>query len=107
MELSFNQLKKLQVISLDDGKNLGHICDIIFICPENQIKGYSVTGGKGFRLTRDEQFIAVSQVVKIGEDVMLVKGVLSGKDCRQEGACPPEQGRHPKRGGRRDFGDYE
>ena len=97
----------MQVINLDDGKNLGHVCDIIFICPENQIKGYSVAGGKGFSLTREEQFIPASQIVKIGEDVMLVRCAPSGKDCPPGGACPPDACRRPKRGGRRDFGEQE
>ena len=113
MELSFNALKKLQVVCLNDGKNLGRVRDALFFYPENRIKGFTVTGGKGFAFMREEQFIPWGQIVKIGEDVVLVRREDKKRDCPPdrppdrppcpEAFCPP-----PRRGdGRRDMGDYE
>ncbi len=116
MEYSFSQLKKMDVISVGDGKNLGRIYDVILLLPENKIKGFFVTGGKGFRLTRSDMLIPVSQIVKVGEDVILVR--TQGKpDCdphprrdRGRDACKPfgacdDPCFHPDP--RRDFGEYE
>ena len=108
MELSFNDIKKLQVINLNDGKNLGKVCNIIFFYPENTIKGFVATGGKCFRFSREEQFIPLSEVVRIGEDVVLVKAG-KGKNCPPPSppgrgmGCPPGIGG----GQRRDMSDYE
>lgn len=84
MEVTFSQLKQKEVINLNDGKNLGKVCDVTFSVPEYKITGLSVTGGKGFRFTRQDVFIPISSVVKIGEDTVLVK--LEDKNCP-----PPEK----------------
>lgn len=114
MELSFNQLKKLQVICVSDGKNLGRVCDITFLYPENCIKGFTVSGGAGFKFMRDEQFIPWESISKIGEDVILVKTEKKNKDCppakkecppgpcKPHGQCPPGPSFS-----RRDAEDYE
>lgn len=109
MELSFNDIKKLQVICLNDGKNLGRVCDATIIYPENRIKGFTVTGGKGFKFMREEQFIPWEQIVKIGEDALLVRREEKGKKCPPQGVpcppnpfCPP-----PDTHGRRGAEDYE
>ncbi len=83
---------------------------MLFFYPENKIKGFTVTGGRGFKFMRDEQFISWGQIVKIGEDVILVKLEEKGKkDCPPEKPpCPPNPFCPPPRGdGRRDMGDYE
>ena len=109
MELSFNALKKLQVIDLNDGKNLGRVCDITFFYPENRIKGFTVTGGRGWRLFREEVFIPLQRIAKIGADVIFVRGEVKG-----EGGGPPPKPGHPHcppeppyGGRRRDFDDME
>lgn len=73
MEFLFSQLKKMDVVSIVDGKNLGKVCDLAFYFPESQIKGIYVTGCKGFKFTKSDVFIPICDVVKIGEDVVLVK----------------------------------
>lgn len=109
MELSYNALKKLDVVCLNDGKNLGRVCDLIFLYPENRIKGFNVTGGKGFRFMRQEEFIPISSVTKIGEDVILVRREEKREKCpprRDKGACPPQFGQNFG-DGRRDTEEYE
>lgn len=90
MEFSFCKLKKLDVISLSDGKNLGRFCDVSFTFPEGKIKGFTATGCKGFKFGKQEIFIPLSDIVKIGEDAILVKTgerQKKGKDGKPD--CPP------------------
>ncbi|MDE6442291.1 MAG: PRC-barrel domain-containing protein [Clostridia bacterium] len=99
MEFSFSQLKQKEVINLNDGKNMGKVCDVSVTFPENAFIGITVTGGKGFRLTRGDMFLPVSNIVKIGEDTILVK--CGGKEpppppCPpHKGNCPPPRGNCP------------
>lgn len=86
MEQTFNELKKKDVINLIDGKHLGKVCDLTFTFPENHILGITVTGCKGFKFSRQDIFIPIKSVVKIGEDAILVK---FGEECKQEPPCPP------------------
>jgi sporulation protein YlmC with PRC-barrel domain len=108
MEISYNKLKQKCVVSVIDGKNLGKVCDVVYFYPQNTIKGYFVTGGKGFRLTRQDVFIPVANIIKIGEDVVLTnfgeKPPERKGECRSESAqggapygekCCPPQGMPP------------
>ncbi len=121
MEILFSQLKKMDVVSVTDGKNLGKVCDLAFYFPECRIKGIYVTGCKGFRFSKADVFIPVSDIVKIGEDVVLVKTGQGQPpkddrppqppDCRPR-PCPPPcppHGRpdYPRPDPRRNFDDYE
>ena len=125
MEFLYSQIKKMDVVSLNDGKNMGRVNDIAFYFPEGKIKGFFVTGCKGFKWGKSDEFIPISCVVKIGEDVILVR---TGEEkpprpqppqhCPPNGNpnCPPN-GRPPfppQQGGyppppdpRRNFDDYE
>ena len=119
MEFLFSQLKKMDVVSVSDGKNLGRVCDMSFHFPEGKIKGFYVTGSKGFKLTKSDVFIPFHDVVKIGEDVVLVKlgqGKPPKDDCPPQLNCPPPcppNGRPPYPpqshcpDPRRSFDDYE
>lgn len=130
MEFLFSQLKKMDVVSVVDGKNLGKVCDLAFYFPEGQIKGIFVTGCKGFKFSKSDVFIPIANVVKIGEDVVLVK---VGQDkppkcnspqqdncpppppnCRPCPPCPPPcppppnfKPNYPQPNQRRNFDDYE
>lgn len=108
MEFTFSRLKQKDVINISDGKNLGKVCDITVTFPENNFTGITVTGCKGFKFTRQEVFIPVSNVVKIGEDAVLVK-LSDGKppqDCppKRPDNCPPKR---PRDCDRRSYDEYE
>lgn len=111
MEVTFSALKQKDVINLFDGKHLGRVFDITFSFPENRVLGFTVTGCKGFRLSKQEIFLPVNTVVKIGEDAVLVKfGKEEKPDCPPpKPECPPPKPECPPRfnGGRRDYGEYE
>ena len=95
MEFLFSQLKKMDVVSVSDGKNLGRVCDLAFYFPEGKVKGFFVTGSKGFKFTKSDVFIPLCDVVKIGEDVVLVKTEQGkppkGDRCPPQSHCPPQQ----------------
>ncbi len=121
MEFTFSALKQKDVINLIDGKHLGRVCDITFSFPENNVLGFTVTGCKGFRFSKQEVFLPVKCVVKIGADAVLVKFGKEEKpddchppkpDCRPDFCCPPPENRPPRGfpndgSSRRDYGEYE
>ncbi len=98
MELSFSELKRKDVINTPDGKRLGRICDIVFCYPENRILGFVVPSGRAFK--REEFFIDLKCVVRIGVDVVLVNVGVGAKTHK-----PPteEKGENC----RRSFEEYE
>lgn len=117
MEVNFTALKQKDVINLHDGKNMGRVCDLSFSFPENNVLGFTVTGCKGFKFSRQEVFIPIQQVVKIGKDAVLVK-VGDGTDrppkppkpdCPPKHCpppCPPNNC-PPPRPDRRSYDEYE
>ena len=73
MEITFNELKDKEIINIYDGKKLGKAIDISFDKDMASVIGIIVPGEhKIFRKTQDI-FIPISNIKKIGEDVMLVK----------------------------------
>lgn len=91
MEFTFTQLKQKEVINLNDGKNLGKVCDASFTWPENKFTGITVTGCRGFKFGRQDVFIPVCDITKIGEDTVLVK--LGGDKPGDKPPKPPHGGR--------------
>lgn len=87
MEVNFSSLKQKDVINLHDGKNMGKVCDLSFTFPENNVQGFTVTGCRGFRFSKQEVFIPIKNVVKIGKDAVLVK--VGGNDGKHDSVPPP------------------
>jgi sporulation protein YlmC with PRC-barrel domain len=85
MEFCYSGLKQKDVITVGEGKNLGKVCDLTFSFPENFIIGLTVTGCRGFKFNRQEIFIPISNVRKIGQDAILVN--ISPPDSG--GSVPP------------------
>lgn len=123
MELSYTYLRTKEVVNVVDGRKLGKICDVVFCYPENRVTGIVVPGGVGLFWRKREEFIEMRNIVKIGDDVILVnirsQPKPSGKKTHCE-ECPPPRGStrpfytpapFPPDGGqgneRRNFEDYE
>lgn len=110
METSFVEIKQKDVVNIKDGKKLGRTTDIIFTYPEGRVMGIVVPGKKGFLFFKSELFIDLRNVVKIGEDAVLVdifcapKPTKEGGNCRTYPSPPPPP---PKDNGRRSYEDYE
>lgn len=122
MEVTYSSLKQKDVINLLDGRNLGKVCDITFSFPENNVLGFTVTGCKGFKFSKQEIFIPIRSVVKIGDDAVLVKFGKSDSPpekppkkpncpppnnccpppCPPDNCCPPQRPDN-----RRSYDEYE
>lgn len=76
MELTFNELKKRDVINIADGRCLGRITDLKLKFPEGVLIGIFVPGRKTKKIFRwfdkSEVFIEERKIIKIGGDVILV-----------------------------------
>ena len=76
MELSYSELRKREVININDGKSLGFITDITLSFPRGTLVGITVpehkTNWLGRLFNKTEVFIGVESILKIGNDVILV-----------------------------------
>lgn len=99
MEFNFSELKAKEVVNTQDGKKLGKVCDIVLCYPENRWLGIVVPGGRGFAMKKNALFIDLRNIVKIGEDVILVDvGLPRGQKSGKHGhgmPVPPPQGCAP------------
>lgn len=114
MEMSFSDLRTKEVINTNDGRRLGKVCDIVFCYPENRVIGIVAPGGKGLSIWKNEQFIDMKNIVKIGDDVILVNFNMPQKPCgtkpvRGRSCCPPPGINPPDcgPGDRRSYEEYE
>lgn len=121
MELSFSSLRTKEVVNTKDGRKLGRVCDVALCYPENRWLGIVVPGNKGWGRKKNELFIDLKQIVKIGEDVILVniglpRGAENGKNggSGRNERCPPSGNTCPPSGSgfaaeplSRNFEEYE
>ena len=103
MELSYNELRKKEVVNTLDGKKMGRVCDLIFCYPENRVLGFVVPGNRGFGLKREDYFIELKNIVKIGEDVILVNVGMKCRPAKGQGGGNVGNGGEQ----RRSFEEYE
>ena len=71
MEVTFSELRAKEVVNTQDGRKLGRVCDVVLCYPENKWIGLIVPSGRGFG-KKQELFLELKNIVKIGEDVILV-----------------------------------
>lgn len=99
MELTYNELKKRDVINVVDGRSLGSITDIRLKFPEGRLVGIYVPGRRTNFFSRifdkTSIYIDESRIIKIGGDVILVN-LKGGEDCsgriehgKGKKGCPP------------------
>ena len=83
MELSFSELREKEVVNTKDGRKLGRICDVALCYPDNRWVGVVVPDGRsGFK--KNSLFIDLKNIVRIGEDVVLVNVGLPQKPNRNK-----------------------
>ena len=104
MELTFSELKTKEVVNTQDGKKLGRVCDLVVCYPENKWIGVVAPNGRGFGLKKGGVFIEMKNIVKIGEDVILVNLSTPKKPCGRRECPPSQQGAGEYR---RSFEEYE
>ena len=89
MQVSFSELRAKEVINTQDGRKLGRVCDIILCYPDNRWLGLIVPSGRGFG-KKQELFLELKNIVKIGEDVILVNiGFPHKQNCDKHGHGSP------------------
>ena len=86
MEMTFSELRTKEVVNTQDGRKLGKVCDIVFCYPENRWLGIVAPNGRAFR--KNGVFIELRNIVKIGEDVILVNVGLPKKRACKRGEKP-------------------
>ena len=113
MEFSYTAVRRMDVISISDGRHLGKICDLMFDYPSGAVRGFYVTGSKGFRFSRQEVFLPLKAIVRIGEDVILTDIECAPQPKERRGRRHEERGEmsseHYSAGPRerRDMSEYE
>ena len=76
METTFLELRCKEVVNVIDGRRLGHVTDVVFSLSTFCVQGIVVPGDKnGWNIFKkgSELFIPFKQVIKIGEDMILVE----------------------------------
>ena len=113
MEISFTELRAKEVVNTQDGRRLGRVCDVVLCYPENRWIGLVVPSGRGFGKKQD-LFLELKHIVKIGEDVILVNiGCPRAQKCdkRNHGMPISPQGTQNSGGQNgcfgRNFEEYE
>ena len=72
MEITFNDLRSREIINIYDGKRLGRAIDIVFDKESSVVLGLTVPGQSKLFRKKDDIFIPMNKITKIGDDVMLV-----------------------------------
>jgi YlmC/YmxH family sporulation protein len=103
MELTYNELRKRDVINVADGRCLGKICDLKLLFPQGRFLGITVPGRKcgfwGF-FHKIPVYLHEKNIIKIGGDVILVNlscgevcsdsvNVNGNKRPNKPSNCPP------------------
>ncbi len=103
MEISFLEFRAKEVVNVQDGRKLGRICDVSLCYPENRWLGLVLPDGRGWG-KKNKLFIDLKQIVKIGEDVILVNVGAAHKGGQKKGCFTPPPPPPPQP---RSFEDYE
>lgn len=106
MELTFSELRAKEVVNTQDGRKLGKVCDIVLCYPDNRWIGIVAPNGGAFSFKKRGLFIELRNIVKIGEDVILVNVGLPVKQGKKGGyhtSAPPM----PEQNIRRSYEEYE
>ena len=83
MQLTYQELRKRDVINITDGRCLGRIINLTLSFPSGTLEGITVPGRRvyGFRLfDNTEIYIDKDRIIKIGGDVILVR-INCGEVC--------------------------
>ena len=105
MQVSFLELRAKEVVNTQDGRKLGKVCDVVLCYPDNRWIGLVVPSGKGLSFKKNELFIELKNIVKVGEDVILVNIGMPKKNACDKRGCPPPP--MPREDGIRNFEEFE
>lgn len=85
MDITFCDLRRKEVINIADGSRLGRPIDIVFNIRTGKICGIIVPGEANLRLFRpcDDLFIPWQNILRIGEDVVLIEFFQQHRNSRK------------------------
>ena len=106
MEMSFSELRTKEVVNTQDGRKLGRVCDLVFCYPENRWIGIVAPSGRGFTSKKGGVFVDIRNIVKIGDDVILVNIGLPRKQGGKR-TCGVPISENNDGANRRSFEEYE
>ena len=69
--MRLSDLQQKEIVNVKDGKRIGVIIDVI-VDEKGYIKNLVLEEKRGRKFTKDEYNINWSQIVKIGDDIILV-----------------------------------
>ncbi|MGN0795911.1 MAG: YlmC/YmxH family sporulation protein [Christensenellales bacterium] len=73
-EYSFSELRNKRIVNVSDGRELGHLCDIVFSCT-GRVNYFVAPGKKTFFKFSNNDCVCIpwNCIIKVGEDVILVE----------------------------------
>ena len=69
--MRLSELQQKEIVNIKDGKRVGVIIDVI-VGDDGCIKNLVLEEKRGRRFTKEEYSVLWSQIVKIGDDIILV-----------------------------------
>lgn len=112
--MTFSEIRTKEVVNTADGRKLGKICDMVFCYPENRILGFVVPASRSFSTKKSDFFIDLKNIVKIGDDVILVNVGFARANAQKPRQTPSMSafnenfsGMGTPFQGRRSYEDYE
>ena len=69
--MRMSELQQKEIVNIKDGKRVGVIIDVI-VDEKGSIKNLVLEEKRGRKFTREEYSVLWSQIVKIGDDIILV-----------------------------------
>ena len=89
MSITYQELKRKDVLDLSSGKNLGKITDLVIEKKTGKILKIVVPGRRGSFLSCENLEIKYSQIQRIGDDVILVDLSETKKPPKPKNCCLP------------------
>ena len=69
--MRLSELQQKEIVNIKDGKRVGVIIDVI-VGDDGSIKNLVLEEKRGRRFTKEEYSVLWSQIIKIGDDIILV-----------------------------------
>ena len=69
--MRLSELQQKEIFNIKDGKRVGVIIDVI-VGDDGNIKNLVLEEKRGRRFTKEEYSVLWSQIIKIGDDIILV-----------------------------------
>ena len=69
--MRLSELQQKEIVNIKDGKRVGVIIDVI-VGDDGSIKNLVLEEKRGRRFTKEEYSVLWSQIIKIGDDIILI-----------------------------------